>query len=707
MKKIYINESQISKELLLPKFLFDAVVKHDTSLGDNPAFPEEDDYPFDYTVLKEGFKDVCEQMKDVGIPITNTDDMVSELGAMVNMAKELEKPVRDSLTKICENAINKLFAIPEGAVNIRCRLVDKIIYGSSIGVTPETSTHRKFRFKDVKDFGLSKAAIAKRRLINSLIMGASDYYTSMITLYQEDLNKLNPELIELYDKIMTLNRYLTFVVKEEMSDEKPRQGSFVEVHVGSNGKKNTIDAQGVIFPLLFHDLIKGFFELFSVHGLPLDGEKAEYIIRKSDFLLAEPWDMRFGAKLWSLIFDRMELMDDTNIVPYVFMELVKLPIEEFNPVMQELFMQTEKGDEIISKLIEKSRYNDGYQKFKNRVNARNVDRSMIADSYFTASELDGYDIDGDDDGTVIAENDVEELKAYHGTSADFNKFNHKKYLNTGAESQVFGWGTYITSDIKIGQSYALMKSNDTIYMFNDWKDEGYSDNEIIWGSGDKFFGDFLENTRYSFSRYNLTEEETYECARMLFNLLKGNDFRKKATYDYIDSLVNSSRQEYNDDIERYNYHLKAIRGVLHNIPAMERTNTLLYEVDIPDDTGFNYISWYDNLGTEQVEAIKSKLIEFGNRANKSFLNGRLKYKKTGEEMYNHLAELFSMEYGKDIFILRWAKKAASLFLMQCGFDGIKYPAGTKWQKPDGAAEDAYNYVIFDANKVKIINKTKV
>jgi hypothetical protein len=45
--------------------------------------------------------------------------------------------------------------------------------------------------------------------------------------------------------------------------------------------------------------------------------------------------------------------------------------------------------------------------------------------------------------------------------------------------------------------------------------------------------------------------------------------------------------------------------------------------------------------------------------------------------------------------------------MQCGFDGIKYPAGTRWQKPDGASEDAMNYVIFDANKVKIINKTKV
>jgi hypothetical protein len=54
-----------------------------------------------------------------------------------------------------------------------------------------------------------------------------------------------------------------------------------------------------------------------------------------------------------------------------------------------------------------------------------------------------------------------------------------------------------------------------------------------------------------------------------------------------------------------------------------------------------------------------------------------------------------------------SQKAASLFLMQCGFDGIKYPSGTIWRKPDGASEGAYNYVIFDANKVKIVNKTKL
>lgn len=421
MKKIYLRESQISEELLLPKFLFKAVIDHRTSLGDNPAFPEEDDFPFDYAVLKERFRDVCLQMKDIGIPLGNKDELTSELGAMVKEARELEKPIKDSLEKLCENAVNRLFAIPEDAVNLKCVLVDKIKPDIAVNVTPEDSSGKKFKFKDIKDFGLSKKAIAKRRLINSLIMGASEYYTSMVSLYQEDLNKLNPDLLPLYDRIMVLNTYLTFITNEEISDKNQKQGSFVEVHVGSNGKKNTINAQGIIFPLLLHDTIKGFFELFSVYGLPLDGEKATHIVSKSDFLLAEPWDMRFGGKLWQLIFDRMELADDTNIIPYVFMELVKLPADDFNQIMQEVFMGTERGDEIMGKFIEKSRYNDGYQKFKNRINARNLNKSIIADSYFTASELYGYNLDSDDDdGEVIEEVDVNNSKnvIYYGIFLD-------------------------------------------------------------------------------------------------------------------------------------------------------------------------------------------------------------------------------------------------------------------------------------------------
>ena len=407
MKKIYLRESQIGKELLLPQFLYQVVKFHKTSLGDNPAFPGEDDHAFDYTVLKDRFKDLCAQMNDIGVPLGNTEDLLSYLSKLVVKCKELEKPIKDSLEKLCENAVNRLFAIPDGEINFMCKLVDKVKYEIDIAVTPESSGAKKYKFKDIADFDLSKKAIAKRRLINSLIMGAAEYYSSMKSLYIEDLNKLNPELSDLYDKIMIINSYLNFITKEEMTDDKPKQGSFVEVHVGFNGRKSTINAQGIIFPLMLHDAIKGFFELFSVYGLPIDPEKAKHIVSKADFLLAEPWDMRFGVQLWKMIFDKMELADNTNIIPYIFTYIALLPFDEFNSTMKELFMGTEKGDEILSGFIERSKRNDAYRKFKNRVNARNMDRAVIADSYFTASELDGYNIDGDDGADVIEEDNIE------------------------------------------------------------------------------------------------------------------------------------------------------------------------------------------------------------------------------------------------------------------------------------------------------------
>ena len=36
--------------------------------------------------------------------------------------------------------------------------------------------------------------------------------------YLEDLNKLNPKLLGLYDQIMVLNSYLTFITKEEINE---------------------------------------------------------------------------------------------------------------------------------------------------------------------------------------------------------------------------------------------------------------------------------------------------------------------------------------------------------------------------------------------------------------------------------------------------------------------------------------------------------
>lgn len=405
MKKIYLRESSISNVLnkrLLPQFLFKMVKTHTTSLGNNSMFPNDDEYPFDYMLLKTRYNEVCDAMEELNLANLNEDELVSELSALVKQCKELEKPVRDSLERICENSINRLFAIPSETINFKCKLVDSIKFKNAIRLRPESDEDIKYTFADVHDIEFSKKAIEKRRFINSLIQGASYLYANVMGLYIEDIDKINRELIPLYRKITIINDYLLFTKEEEMTDDKPMQGSYVETHLGNEDERTTITAQGIIFPLLLQETIKGMFELFSAHGLPKDINKAKYVIKKSDFVLAEPWDLRLGVGLWKKIFGRIQ---DTNMIPYMFTNLIKQPTEEFADSIREILSSTAKGEEIINSLMASAEYDNGYQQFTNRINARNVDRSLIKDSYFTGAETNGYEIDSDGESSDVIEED--------------------------------------------------------------------------------------------------------------------------------------------------------------------------------------------------------------------------------------------------------------------------------------------------------------
>lgn len=407
MKKIFLRESSIQSVLngkLLPQFLFKMVKTHTTSLGDNEVFPSGDDYPFDYLILKERFNEVCDAIEELGISDLSEDNLISEMSLLLKECKELETPVRDSLERICENAVNRLFAIPDEILNIKCKLVDKIKFKNAIRLRPESDREIKYTFTDVHDIDFSKKAIGKRRVINALIQGGSYLYANIIGLYVDEINRINPRLLELYRTITAINDYLLFTKKEEMTDDKPMQGSYVEVHLGVDDERTTISAQGMIFPLLLQETIKGLFELFSAHGLPSDREKAKYIIKKADFVLAEPWDLRLGVGLWKRVFGKVQ---DTNMIPYMFASLVSLNTEEFNISMKEILSATQRGDEIVDELMKQAEYDNGYQQFTNRINARNVNKSLIKDSYFTGAETNGLEIDSESNSEDIIEEDGE------------------------------------------------------------------------------------------------------------------------------------------------------------------------------------------------------------------------------------------------------------------------------------------------------------
>ena len=60
----------------------------------------------------------------------------------------------------------------------------------------------------------------------------------------------------------------------------------------------TIKVQGVAFPILVHELIKGVMEVLGTQGLPDDPRHAEMVMNSEDTLTAEVWDLRLGPVIW-------------------------------------------------------------------------------------------------------------------------------------------------------------------------------------------------------------------------------------------------------------------------------------------------------------------------------------------------------------------------------------------------------------------------
>lgn len=258
------------------------------------------------------------------------------------------------------------------------------------------------------------------------------------------------------------------------------------------------------------------------------------------------------------------------------------------------------------------------------------------------------------------------LKVYHGSGADFTEFDFD-HMGEGAGYQVFGWGGYVTSSKKIGKSYAnLVDANaphqDVEYVGNN--DFEYKD--VIAGLFNGGQRDYDDVKEFLLNGYNADKENA----------------RKRQMLEWFESTKPSDWKSVNDGKRN------------------------LYEVDIPEDNGSNYLEWYgdvpSNLDKEKLAELildktgaKEKVARF--KATPAYLKGLefdikklINEAQTGQKLYTNISSFVS-------------EKDTSKILSALGFTGIKYPAGTIM---GGAEENDTNYVIFKPEDMKITEHTK-
>jgi hypothetical protein len=368
----------------LPDFLKKAIANNTTSLGDHPAFPPEEEDTFVGFIIKNQYNRIMEHFDGQDLSIKDISKKLSELTVE---CQKIELTNKEALENLCSNIITTIFDIPEDTIDIESKLVDKCDM-SKYRMTPEATPD--FSFEDIDEMKYLTDEIYKRRMVNSLIAGASMYYSSNIEYYIREIYKINPELIRLYTEITKYNMVMLYNQPDTIKSVERCDSGKVDLYIGNDNERIKIRAEGVIFPVLLEYTVRGILETASQQGLPSNRDKAEYILAKADYRLAENWDLRLGLPLWSILMSDIEKcggnLDEIGS-NFIIMEISRLQPEIFNNYLQNALKQTKKGLSMTKELIDTIQYNKEVDDFDNFVQSKNSKYSINDNAEYSPDEL--------------------------------------------------------------------------------------------------------------------------------------------------------------------------------------------------------------------------------------------------------------------------------------------------------------------------------
>lgn len=369
----------------LPKNILNIIASNKTSLGDNPALPPEMDDKFLVFLVDDYYKELLTHFDSIDI-----EELTDDLSATMTECKRIENDNKEALEKLCFEFVNDVFNIPSDTLSIDMELVDKVDTQQE-RLLPESSD--SFSFDSIDDIHTLTNEIYKRRFLNALIVGAAMDFAEMYIFVENKLDGINETLRRNYKKIWFINNLLLFHTKQNLS-KKQKDGGNVDVYISDETTPVRIEVKGILSPILVEETIKGLFELAISHGLPKDKDKAEYVMSKADFKLAEVWDQRVGLPLWRRVRKIMNECEISVQPSFLLMELASLETDKFNTTMQEILAGTKMGKHLIKEIVRNIHYNMDMDDFDDYISNQQQpqDEIPINDEEFTSDDLINDDI---------------------------------------------------------------------------------------------------------------------------------------------------------------------------------------------------------------------------------------------------------------------------------------------------------------------------
>ena len=230
----------------------------------------------------------------------------------------------------------------------------------------------------------------KRNIINAIVQGAAKkgHYLFQKPEVKAELDRIDTRLYPAYLGIMAINDFMYFSM-EQMIEMMSQTGGGVAGKVelddagggeelggeeGENQPDTKIIAEGLIFPILCHEIIKGIKAANARHGLPQDPSMREKVKGQVDILSNEPMQLRLGPEIVEKIRfalpDEMFSSANKGLINWFEIEMYRVPAREFlemigNAISEDdakIKKATQKFEELMKKAMSLKKEFDDYKK---------------------------------------------------------------------------------------------------------------------------------------------------------------------------------------------------------------------------------------------------------------------------------------------------------------------------------------------------------
>lgn len=336
---------------------------------DLPAYPAVDpsgvEDKFEELVASKRFRQVVDQVKRYTGLREVTPRTYGQLQSLLMQSfqkvNQIEKQNKEELEQLAVDIVKEEMALPDNAFQFDAKLVNmgqvdtSKMKGGLDKPTQQNFDAEEEAMEEFENFDLERQ---KRRFLNQLIQGASKKGHYMFHLVEDELNQINPDLLNLYGVMMSINDLIYWIIPDQTTTMMAASGQNVggseEIDVETDPP--TIKARGISFPVLVHELIKGVMEVLGTQGLPDDEKQARKVMDSEDTLVAEVWDLRLGPIIWEKFRSMypLDLMQDdkSEIQNYLFAEFASMPAEDMFKLAKEILSGTQKGKDQLTGIVE-------------------------------------------------------------------------------------------------------------------------------------------------------------------------------------------------------------------------------------------------------------------------------------------------------------------------------------------------------------------